>query len=35
MIYFIMPGYLTNLDNFHKKYSIKEVDDDSIKSLDN
>ncbi len=32
---FIMPGYLTNLVSFQKKYGIKEVDNDSIKSLDN
>jgi len=32
---FIMPGYLTAAVNFQKKYAIKEVDDESIKSLDN
>ncbi len=32
---FIMPGYLTSIMNFQKKYAIKEVDDESIKSLDN
>lgn len=32
---FIMPGYLTSIINFQKKYAIKEVDDESVKSLDN
>ena len=32
---FIMPGYLTSIINFQKKYAIKEVDDESIKGLDN
>ena len=31
---FIMPGYLTSLINFQKKYVIKEVDEESIKLLD-
>lgn len=31
---FIMPGYLTSAVNFQKKYAIKDVDDESIKSLD-
>lgn len=32
---FIMPGYLTSIINFQKKYGVKEVDDNSIKLLDN
>lgn len=32
---FIMPGYLTSIINFQKKYAIKEVDDEGIKALDN
>ena len=31
---FIMPGYLTNLESFHSKYNIKDVDEDNLKSLD-
>lgn len=32
---FIMPGYLTNIVNFQRKYSIKDVDNESLKILDN
>ena len=32
---FIMPGYLANNLSFQKKYNIKDVDKDSLKSLDN
>lgn len=31
---FIMPGYLTSILSFQRKYAIKEVDDESIKALD-
>lgn len=31
---FIMPGYLANSMNFNKKYNVKEVDENSLKSLD-
>jgi len=30
---FIMPGYLTNLTNFSRKYNIKDVSEDNIKAL--
>lgn len=32
---FIMPGYLTNITNFSRKYNIKDVTDDNIKELNN
>ena len=32
---FIMPGYLISSVNFNHKYSIKEVDEESLKTLDN
>lgn len=32
---FIMPGYLTNLVSFQKKYSVKNIDDESLKILGN
>lgn len=32
---FIMPGYLAPSLIFNKKYSIKNIDDDSVKALDN
>ena len=32
---FIMPGYLTNLINFSRKYNIKDINNENIKSLSN
>lgn len=32
---FIMPGYLTSSLAFNRKYGIKNIDDDSVKELDN
>ena len=32
---FIMPGYLASLNSFNKKYSIKDIDEESVKILDN
>ena len=32
---FIMPGYLTSIIKFKKAYGIKNVDEDSLKKLDN
>ena len=31
---FIMPGYLTNLETFHSKYNIKDIDEENLKALD-
>ena len=31
---FIMPGYLANLETFHSKYNIKDVDEETLKVLD-
>ena len=30
---YIMPGYLNNVMNFRKKYNIKDVDEDGLKTL--
>lgn len=32
---FIMPGYLASALSFNRKYGIKNIDDDSVKVLDN
>lgn len=32
---FIMPGYLANLLNFNRKYNVKDVDGDNLKTLEN
>ena len=31
---FIMPGYLANLESFHSKYNIKDIDEENLKILD-
>ncbi len=32
---FIMPGYLANLLSFQRRYNVKDVDEEHMKSLDN